>query len=212
MIFIHTSSTNLSLLIYLFRASIQVLDPDQPKKILRSSIDMPAVDVCKVNILFSPDLELLLIDNLLYHLNCIDLVHKLVPKELPNLSSNYKIDDGPQPTCQFSPLHDYVAIVTVSRLRDEPKRLTLHVYHISCDSGEITELDISLDYLETLTGSNISGLGIDFHPARPKLGVVCWADGEILGAQVKFLVFNLPSMGLKSAQPGLEEKFSWIGK
>lgn len=95
----------------------------------------------------------------------------------------------------------------------EKPKPQLHVYRISYDSGEIAELDISLEYLETITGFNIAELSIDFHPVQAKLGVTCWHDGvPSEEVQFKFIVLDLPMMGLKSIQPSPHEQVSWMGK
>lgn len=84
------------------KESIRVLDLDGPKEPFLSSLpEMSAVDICKANIFFSRDGEELLINNMLYHLNCSDPVKNLVPTIMPTLVGEYQLN-ALQPTQIFS--------------------------------------------------------------------------------------------------------------
>lgn len=72
-------------------------------------LDMSTVDICKANVIFSPDVEMLLINNLLYRLDCSDQVNKLVLITMPDLFNECeRLEDYVQPICGFSSCHDYV--------------------------------------------------------------------------------------------------------
>ena len=171
---------------------------------------MPTIDIGTVNILFSPDVELLLVDNSLYRLDCGNRVDILVPMPMPSL---FKLPKGgwDRPRmCVFSSSHDYVAIVLAGPLWGQAPMP--HVYHISTDDGQITKLDIPIEHLEIFPESKITKIIPDFHPSQPKLGVAYWVLGAPDEQYIKFLVLNLQSMKCEHVQPSLHEQVPLVGR
>ena len=157
----------------------------------------------KAAILFSPEIGLLLVNNLLYYLNRSGQVSKLVSNQIPNLPSEYQNSDE-QPICKFSYCENYVAIASSFSQDDDPKSGTLNVYRVFFPDGEISRLDVSLRKLEILTGIEIAKMKIDFHPHQPKLGVLYWAKvAEML--EIRCLVLDLRTMGLEYVQSPHED-------
>ena len=191
--------------IHLSRARVRVLDLDRPEQtLLDSLLDMPLADVGKAHILFSPDVELLLVHDSLYRLDCSHRVDKLVPISMPSLFTDPKLRTMPYrpQACVFSPFHDYVSVAPY----DSP---VLHVYH-SADDGQIAKLDISIGQLETFTASKITQIRIDFHPFQPKLGVAYWVETATDELHIKFLMLNLQSMDVEHVEPSLHEHIALV--
>ena len=193
-----------------------MLDLDRPgHTLLDSLLDMPFADIGKAHILFSPDVELLLVHDSLYRLDCSDRVDELVPIPMPSLFSDPELQmghmsRGPYLSCLFSPSHDYVAVASGDLFhRDRP--LILHVYRIA-DAGQIANLDISIGHLEILIGSKIARIKLDFHPSQPKLGVACWVEAVTHEWHIQFLILDLQSMDLEHIQPSLHEKIPLVGR
>lgn len=168
--------------------------------------------VDRINLIFSPDVELLLIDNRLYRLNCNNEVNELAPKMILNAISDRARANYSQPRTVFSSCHGYLARASGPWEDPETKPSTLYVFKISYDTGEITGLNISLEYLELLAGFNVAGFALDFHPVEPRLGVACWANGETSEIQSKFVVLDLPSMRWKSLQLDPHKEIPWMSE
>lgn len=202
---------NRSLLIHLSRACVRVLDLDRPgQTLLCSWLDMPTDDIGTVNILFSPDVELLLVYDSLYRLDCSDEVDVLIPIPMPSL---FRLHEGQMPprTCVFSSSHDYVAVASATMYDDDQPPI-IHVYHVPADDGQIAELDISVGYLETLTGFKIVGIRLDVHPSQLKLGVACRVEVAAHEYHIKFLMLNLRSLDLELVQPSSHERIPLVGR
>lgn len=194
----------------LFRTTIHVFDLSRPgESLLSSSLDLPSIAKFRAVTLFSPDLGLLLVNNLLYHLNYNDKMGKVVSNIIPGLPGEYE-RNAELPICIFSSCEKYVAIA-FSSLDDDHKPVTLDVYGVSLPNGEIHKLDISLMRLEILTGTKIAGIRIDFHPDQPKLGVAYWA-ANVEDVQIRCLILDLPSMGLEHLQAPIHKAMPLICK
>lgn len=171
---------------------------------------MPTVDIGEVHILFSPDVELLLIHDSLYRLDCSDRADILVPIPMPSL---FKLQRKQSTfgVCRFSSSHEYVAVTSEFPFGRNQAPI-LHVYHISADDGQIAELDISIGHVEMLTGFKIAFILPDFHPSQPTLGLACWVKVAADEWHVKFLILNLQSMDLEHVLPSLHEPISSVGR
>lgn len=211
---LYSLTTKMNRLMYSTRANIRVLDLNRPKEcLLSSSLDLLTDDIDERRILFSPDLELLVVNTSLYQLNCSDQVNSLVPITLPFL-----IDSK---TSFFSSCHNFIAICSPFPRKDDPIPVTLHVYHVSLPDGEITEVDISLRRLEQFTGVKLAGIKINFHPTEPKLGIAYWSNtvGGIYHEEtnkplllIKCLVLDLRSLILENILPSSPEEIPLMSK
>lgn len=182
-----------------------MLDLNRPgENLLSSSLALPSFDIFRAAILFSPNIGLLLVNNLLYHLDCNDQVGKLASEVIPNLPSEDQNKDE-QPVCIFSSCENYLVIASSPSPTDDRKPMTLDVYNVSFPNGGISKLDVSLEQLKIFAGVEIAGIKIDFHPDQPKLGVVYWMEPDE-SFQIRCLVLDLRTMSLKHLQPSLREE------
>lgn len=119
-------------------------------------------------------------------------------------------------SCFFSSCHNYIAVFSSPCKDDDRMPVTLHVYHVSLPSGEISKVNISLGQLEIFTGIKIAGININFHPDKPKLGVVYWpvtlGEPNPSRLPVQCLVLDLRSMGLERVQPSSPEEIPLVRK
>lgn len=185
------------MLIACSRASVQILDINCPgETFLSSFIDPINCEIRTVKIAFSPSLELLLVGNIIYHIDFDQGTMASTPLPIPIPSLINDQLDSPPVNCVFSSCNTYLAIaVDPSDYRGS--LAAFYIFHIAGMTKVISNIEIP-----NLQLKDCAGLKIDFHPTKPDLAIGCWTnqqneDGNERLSRVRCYSINLQTMILE---------------
>lgn len=195
------------MLIACSRASVQILDINCPGETFISSfIDPINCEIRTVKIAFSPSLELLLVGNLIYHIDFDECTMASTPLSIPIPSLINDQLDIPSVSCIFSSCNNYLAIAA-DPSHDLGSSVAFYIYHIARMTKVISNIEIP-----NLQLKDCAGLKIDFHPTKPYLAIGCWTnqqneDRKKRWSRVRCYTMNLQTMILEPARlyPQIQE-------